>query len=116
MQMRRNPTWAVIAIAVVAVTIASGATSAPMSRGIATYYPGRTAGIRPGEFSAAHRSFPFGTRVRVTEIATGRSVMVRINDRGPFAPGRIIDISHGAARALGIISKGITEVQIEIVR
>jgi rare lipoprotein A len=116
MQMRQNRRWAAIVLAVIGASIASDAVSAPMSRGIATYYPGRTAGMRPGEFSAAHRSFPFGTRVRVTEIATGRSVMVRINDRGPFAPGRIIDISHGAARALGIISKGITEVQIEIVR
>jgi peptidoglycan lytic transglycosylase len=85
-------------------------------RGIATYYPGRAAGMRKGEFSAAHKTLPFGTRVRVKEIATGRSVVVKVNDRGPFAPGRIIDVSHGAARALGIISKGITEVELEVVR
>ncbi len=59
---------------------------------------------------------PFGTRVRVKEVATGKAVVVRINDRGPFVPGRIIDISTGAARQLGIIRKGITQVEIEIVR
>lgn len=52
--------------------------------------------------SAAHRSLPFGTQVRVTSLATGRSVTVRINDRGPFVHGRIIDLSAGAARAIGI--------------
>ena len=115
MQLRRNLTWAAIALAMMVTLIASDAASASLG-GIATYYPGRTAGMRPGEFSAAHRTLPFGTRLRVKEIASGRSVVVRINDRGPFAPGRIIDISHGAARSLGIISKGITEVEIEIVR
>jgi rare lipoprotein A len=116
MQLRRNPTWAVIALALIAAMIANDAASAPLTRGIATYYSGRTAGMRPGEFSAAHRSFPFGTRVRVKEIGSGRSVVVRINDRGPFAPRRIIDVSHGAARALGMIRKGITEVELEILR
>jgi rare lipoprotein A len=116
MQLRRNLTWAVIALAVIAAMIASDAASAPLTRGIATYYPGRTARMRPGEFSAAHRSFPFGTRVRVKEIASGRSVVVKINDRGPFARGRIIDVSHGAARVLGMIHKGITEVELEVVR
>jgi peptidoglycan lytic transglycosylase len=116
MQLRRNPTWAAIVLALIAAMVASDAAGAPLMRGIATYYPGRSAGMRAGEFSAAHRTLPFGTRVRVKEIASGRSVVVRINDRGPFAPGRIIDISHVAARALGIISKGITEVELEIVR
>lgn len=52
--------------------------------------------------SAAHRSLPFGTQVRVTSLSTGRSVVVRINDRGPFVRGRIIDLSAGAARAIGL--------------
>jgi peptidoglycan lytic transglycosylase len=116
MQLRRNPIWAAILLAVIGASIAGDAVSAPAMRGIATYYPGRSAGVRQGEFSAAHKTLPFGTRVRVKEIATGRSVMVRINDRGPFSLRRIIDISNGAARALGIISKGITEVELEIVR
>ncbi|GEP11836.1 septal ring lytic transglycosylase RlpA family protein [Methylobacterium gnaphalii] len=55
----------------------------------------------PGGLTAAHRSLPFGTRLRVTNHATGRSVVVRINDRGPFIRGRSIDLSRGAARAIG---------------
>ena len=116
MQLRRNPTWAAIALAMAAAVIASDAVSAPLLRGIATYYPGRPDRVRPGEFTAAHRTLPFGTRVRVNEIGSGRSVVVRINDRGPFARGRVIDVSRGAARALGMIRKGITEVELEVVR
>jgi len=66
--------------------------------------------------SAAHKTLPFGTVVRVVEIETGRSIVVRINDRGPFVEGRIIDLSKGAARELGIIDKGITQVGLRIVR
>jgi rare lipoprotein A len=68
------------------------------------------------EISAAHKTLPFGTVVRVVEIETGRSVVVRINDRGPFIEGRIIDLSRGAADALGIVDKGITQVGLRIVR
>jgi len=66
--------------------------------------------------SAAHKTLPFGTVVRVVELSTGRSVVVRINDRGPFVEGRIIDLSKGAARELGIVEKGITEVGLRILR
>ena len=66
--------------------------------------------------SAAHKTLPFGTIVRVVEFETGRSIVVRINDRGPFIEGRIIDLSKGAARELGIIDKGITEVGLRILR
>ena len=66
--------------------------------------------------SAAHKTLPFGTVVRVVEFETGRSIVVRINDRGPFVEGRIIDLSKGAARELGIIDKGITQVGLRIVR
>ncbi len=55
-----------------------------------------------GGFTAAHRSWPFGTRVRVTNARNGRSVVVRINDRGPFAAGRVIDLSAASARAIGM--------------
>jgi rare lipoprotein A len=57
--------------------------------------------VRPGALTAAHRSLPFGTRVRVTNKKNGRSVTVRINDRGPFIRGRIIDLTPAAARQLG---------------
>jgi len=66
--------------------------------------------------SAAHKTLPFGTIVRVVDLETGRSVVVRINDRGPFIEGRIIDLSKGAAEELGIIEKGITRVGLRIVR
>jgi len=66
--------------------------------------------------SAAHKTLPFGTIVRVIEFETGRSITVRINDRGPFVEGRIIDLSKGAAELLGIVDKGITEVGLRIVR
>lgn len=66
--------------------------------------------------SAAHKSLPFGTVVRVVEFDTRRSIVVRINDRGPFVDGRIIDLSKGAAAELGIVDKGITKVGLRIVR
>jgi rare lipoprotein A len=66
--------------------------------------------------SAAHKTLPFGTVVRVVDLETGRSVVVRINDRGPFVEGRIIDLSRGAAEELGIIDKGIARVGLRIVR
>ncbi|MCD6135974.1 septal ring lytic transglycosylase RlpA family protein [Candidatus Bipolaricaulota bacterium] len=66
--------------------------------------------------SAAHKTLPFGTIVRVVDLETGKSVVVRINDRGPFIEGRIIDLSKGAAEKLGIIDKGITRVGLRILR
>jgi rare lipoprotein A len=68
----------------------------------------------PGGLTAAHRTLPFGTRVRVTSARTGRSVVVRINDRGPFIGGRIIDLSTGAARAIGLTQTGVGNVRLDI--
>lgn len=62
--------------------------------------------------TAAHRTLPFGTRLRVRSVATGKEVVVRVTDRGPFAHQRIIDLSLGAARALGVQHRGVTEVQL----
>ena len=67
------------------------------------------------EMTAAHRSLPFGTRVRVTNLANGKSVVVRINDRGPFVSGRVIDLTRGAARELGMIEEGVADVRLTIV-
>lgn len=64
--------------------------------------------------SAAHRTLPFGTRVRVTNLNNDRSVVVRINDRGPFIRGRIIDLSKGAAQEIGMITSGVAPVKVEI--
>jgi rare lipoprotein A len=69
----------------------------------------------PGGLTAAHRTLPFGTRVRVTSPSTGRSVVVRINDRGPYAGNRVIDLSVGAARAIGLTSAGVGTVRMEVV-
>ena len=77
--------------------------------GMAAYYSGRGAG-----FTAAHKTLPFGTRLRVTNLKTGRSVVVTINDRGPFNRGRVLDLCTGAARALGIIDQGIARVRADV--
>ena len=66
--------------------------------------------------TAAHKTLPFGTIVRVTHAASGRSVVVRINDRGPFKPGRIIDLSEAAARELRMTDAGLAKVHVDIVR
>jgi rare lipoprotein A len=88
--------------------------------GIASFYGSgsRTANgekFDPRNMTAAHRNLPFGTRVRVTDVSTGRSVMVRINDRGPFIPGRIVDVSKGAAEQLGIVDRGLAKVKLDVV-
>jgi rare lipoprotein A len=68
------------------------------------------------DMTAAHRTLPFGTYVMVTNLGNDRSVVVRINDRGPFVRGRIIDLSYAAARVLGIIGPGTARVRLEILR
>lgn len=91
--------------------------------GLASWYgPGfhgrRTASGEPYDMralTAAHPAHPFGTRVRVTNLANGRRVVVRINDRGPFVGGRVIDLSRAAASALGIIGPGVARVRVEVV-
>lgn len=69
----------------------------------------------PGAMTAAHRTLPFGTVVEVTDRETGQSIRVRINDRGPFRAGRIIDLSHEAARRLGIVARGVAPVTVTVV-
>lgn len=77
--------------------------------GLAAYYSGRGGG-----YTAAHRALPFGTRVRVTDPRTGRSVIVTINDRGPFGRGRVLDLCTPAARALGMIGRGVIYVRADV--
>ncbi len=69
--------------------------------------------FRPDAMTAAHRTLPFGSRVKVTNQSNGKAVVLRITDRGPFVRGRIIDVSHGAARALGFVGHGTARVTIE---
>lgn len=81
------------------------------------FYGGRTASgerFTRGTLTAAHPYLPFGTKVRVTNLWNGRSAVVRINDRGPFHGGRVIDLAHGAANALGLVSSGVAKVKLEV--
>ena len=91
------------------------------SHGLASFYTEGTqtaSGERfdTHELTAAHRTLPFGTRLRVTNVATGRSVTVRVNDRGPFIPGRVVDVSHSAAETLGMVGGGIAKVKLDVVQ
>jgi len=88
--------------------------------GLASFYghESRTASgetFNSRELTAAHRTLPFGTRLRVTDLATGRSVTVRVNDRGPFVPGRIVDVSASAAETLGMTERGVAKVKVDVV-
>lgn len=97
------------------------ATPAQALTGVASFYGAELHGKRTasGErfnkngLSAAHRSAPFGSRLRVTNLSNGRAVIVRVNDRGPFVRGRLIDVSLGAARTLGFVARGTARVRID---
>jgi rare lipoprotein A len=100
---------------------ASTARSLSASDGMASFYKhgSRTASgekFNPGELTAAHRTLPFGTKVRVTNVATGKTVTVRVNDRGPFINGRVIDVSHAAAQTLGMTGQGVAKVKLDVVQ
>jgi rare lipoprotein A len=91
------------------------------SHGVASFYSYDTqtaSGEKfdKNELTAAHPTLPFGTRVRVTDVSTGRSVTVRVNDRGPYVRGRIVDVSHSAAEALGMVDKGVANVRLDVVQ
>jgi peptidoglycan lytic transglycosylase len=122
-------TWA--RAAVTAAAIAAAASCATTQRapghpapevGMASYYGQAHQGKRTasGErfdrhaLTAAHRTLPFGSRVKVTNLGNGRSVVVRINDRGPFIENRVIDLSEAAARELRFLGSGTTRVRLEV--
>lgn len=94
-----------------------------LGQGSASYYAAKFNGRRTasGErfdnaaMTAAHRTLPFGSRVRVTNPANGRSVVVRINDRGPFTRGRVIDVSRAAAEELGMVARGHANVELALI-
>lgn len=96
---------------------ASGKTQSGMASYYGTESGSQTASgqrFNPSAMTAAHRTLPFGTRVRVTNKRNGRSVIVTINDRGPFIRGRIIDLSTGAAGVIGMRSSGVAPVTVEV--
>jgi peptidoglycan lytic transglycosylase len=108
-----------IAAALVAVSFSAPNGVASAQTGRASWYSltSKTAsGERcdPGALTAAHRSLPFGTKVKVENLNNGRSVIVRINDRGPYVAGRIIDLTKAAAGRLGFVKSGVTQVRITI--
>lgn len=96
--------------------------SRDIAGGEASFYGNEFAGrptasgetFNPARFTAAHRTLPLGSKVRVTHAATGRSVVVRINDRGPFHGNRAIDLSEGAARKLGMLAAGTARVRMSL--
>ena len=82
-----------------------------------SYAKGKTASGAPfnrDAMTAAHRTLPFGTKVRVIDVASTKSVVVKIVDRGPWIRGRILDLSRGAARTLGITDRGVAQVRVEL--
>lgn len=111
----------VLLFIIVVMTVASSCSRKITETGKASYYANSFDGKRTasGEtfhqrsLTAAHKTLPFGTRVTVINIANGKSVKVRINDRGPFAPGRIIDLSHKAASKIGMLNTGVANVEVK---
>ena len=112
---------------ILAVTMLAGftgktqANSSGQAEGLASFYwqEQKTANgeqFNKNDLTAAHKTLPFGTLLKVTRVKTGKSVVVRINDRGPFIKGRIVDLSLAAAREIGLTRKvGVTKVKVEIV-
>jgi len=103
---------------------AAAAPSGDVQTGLAAYYTDllnghRTASGRPynrNAMTTAHQTLPFGTKVKVTNVKTNKSVVLTVNDRGPTQAGRIVDVSHAAAQQLGMLRAGLTEVQVEVVK
>jgi rare lipoprotein A len=90
------------------------------SHGVASFYTEGTKTASGEKFNtldmtAAHPTLPFGTKLRVTNVASGRSVTVRVNDRGPYVQGRVVDVSYSAADALGMVGKGVAKVKLDVV-
>ena len=90
-------------------------------QGLASYYTEGTKTANGETFNtaaltAAHPTLPFGTKLRVTNTTTGKSVVVRVNDRGPFIKGRVVDVSYSAAQALGMVNSGTANVKLDVVQ
>ena len=114
--MQKITRAATLAAAVAVCGFAFPSASFASWTGTASYYnlKSKTAnGGRVGARTAAHRTLPFGSKLRVTNLANKRSVVVTVNDRGPFIGGRIIDLSQGAASAIGMVQSGVARVHVE---
>jgi rare lipoprotein A len=117
----RSRSRSLLALGVLALAIPFGAARANVQEGTVSWYGAQfhdrqTANgerFDMGALTMAHPTLPFGTRVRVTNLGNGRSIVVRVNDRGPFVGHRIADVSRGAAAQLGMVSRGVARVRIE---
>ncbi|AWL94576.1 MULTISPECIES: septal ring lytic transglycosylase RlpA family protein [Bradyrhizobium] len=102
------------------VRIPDGDAKQATSHGVASFYSDtETASgekFDKNELTAAHPTLPFGTKLRVTDVSSGRFVTVRVNDRGPYIRGRVVDVSPSAAEALGMVDRGITNVRLDVVQ
>lgn len=120
MLLKRTGLFAVLAFS--CLILSQGPAQAFKQCGKASWYAGPTNKTASGERlshganTAAHKSLPFGSKVRVTNRRNGRSIIVRINDRGPFIKGRIIDLTRGGAKRLGFINAGVTSVCISRIK
>jgi rare lipoprotein A len=122
--MMHRSSLALVFLCLALVPLAATARLAPgdVQRGIASYYHDSLHGretasgvpYNKSAMTAAHKSLPLGTKVRVTDATNGKSIVVKINDRGPFIKGRIIDLSRRAARELGMERRGVARVRVEI--
>ncbi len=120
--MRKFRVLTIIFASLIIIAITKMSAQAPET-GKATYYADRMHG-RPtssgtryhrDSFYCAHRTLPFGTLVRVTDTQTGKSVIVKVIDRGPFGKGKVVDLSKAAARELGMLGKGVIRIELEVV-
>jgi rare lipoprotein A len=116
------PLLAALALGGLSGCAARGPKRGARQEGIASWYGGKYHGRRTASgaifdeegLTAAHRHLPFGTRVKVTNLSNGRSVVLVITDRGPFVKGRVLDVSRRAARELGFLAEGLARVRIEV--
>lgn len=104
--------------------LTGGVQTQSVEYGMASYYGDEFHGKKTAsgeiynkwDYTCAHRRLPFGTKIRVTNMENKKSVIVRVNDRGPFAKNRIVDLSYAAARDIDMIAKGVVKVKIEVIK
>ncbi|MBK1720951.1 septal ring lytic transglycosylase RlpA family protein [Thiocystis violacea] len=105
-----------------ASNVVAGSAAGHVQKGMASYYHDSLHGRKTASgkrynrngLTAAHKTLPLGSKVKVTDTKTGRSIVVKVNDRGPFVKGRIIDLSRQAARELGIVKRGVAKVEVKV--
>lgn len=121
-QNHRNRHCIMLCMALLLLIFFVSTTAHAQQRGKATYYSKRATGARTSDGSrlhhdsltCAHRTYPFGTMVKVTNLSNGKSVVVKVTDRGPFSRGRIIDLSYRAAQEIGMLSAGVAMVELQV--